>query len=59
MSKNKKKRKFKKRNRIMATIAENDPKRFRQRTVKPERGKGRKERPRQNNWSEDAPLLAA
>lgn len=33
----------------LAWIEENDPTRFRQRTVKPKKGKGRKERPRNNN----------
>lgn len=35
----------------MATIAENDPTRFKDRTVKPEKGKGRKIRPRVKNWA--------
>lgn len=46
----KRKRKLrKKRNVIMALVAKNDPTRFRDRTVKPEKGKGRKDRPRNNN----------
>lgn len=40
--------KKKPRNTIMKLILENDPERFKQRTVKPEKGKGRKDRPRNN-----------
>lgn len=54
MSKNKSK---KQRSRILASFVKTDPRRFRQRTVQPERGKNRKDRPRQKNWSEDVPLL--
>ena len=57
MSKNKKSRV--KRNRIMATVAKNDPTRYRERTVLSEKGTGKKNRPRQKDWSEDVPLLAA
>ncbi len=58
MSKNKK-RKSKKRSRILASFVKTDPRRFRERVVKAEKGKNRKDRPRQKNWSEDVPLLAA
>lgn len=34
------------RNHIIALVSKNDPSRFRGRTVKPEKGKGRKNRPR-------------
>lgn len=34
------------RNTILWVIAETDPRRFRDRTVQPEKGKGRKNRPR-------------
>lgn len=43
------KRKNKPRNYIKAAISQNDPTRYRTRTVKPERGKGRKDRPRNKN----------
>jgi hypothetical protein len=46
-----------KRNRIMATIAKYDPKRLRDRTVKPEYGKGRKQRPRRNDWNAEGVSL--
>ena len=39
-----------KRNSVMRRIAEMDPTRFRQRTVKPEKGKGRKQRPRKKDF---------
>ena len=35
-----------KRNMIMRLVSENDPGRFRSRVVKPEKGRGRKDRPR-------------
>jgi hypothetical protein len=34
---------------ILAIIAKNDPTRLRDRTVEPEKGKGRKDRPRNKN----------
>lgn len=34
-------------------IAENDPERYRNRTVKPEKGRGRKNRPRKKSWEEN------
>jgi hypothetical protein len=37
---------------ILAIIAKNDPTRLRDRTVEPEKGKGRKDRPRNNNLDE-------
>lgn len=42
----KKKRRLK--NTILAVIAQNDPTRLRARTVESEKGKGRKDRPRNN-----------
>lgn len=33
---------------------ENDPRRFRERTVMPEKGKGRKNRPRKKNWNKES-----
>jgi len=51
MSKNKK-RKSKKRSRILASFVKTDPRRFRERVVKAEKGKNRKDRPRQKNWSD-------
>ena len=41
-----KRKKSKPRNYIKAAIAQNDPTRYRDRIVKPEKGKGRKDRPR-------------
>lgn len=41
----------KKRNYLLALVAKNDPARYRTRTVKPEKGKGRKNRPRRKDWS--------
>ena len=37
------------RNATLACVAQNDPGRFRTRTVQPERGAGRKDRPRNSN----------
>ena len=37
------------RNQVLAWVAENDPTRFRTRTVRPEKGRGRKDRPRGSN----------
>lgn len=42
----KKKKKPKPRNHTLALIMKNDPARFKDRKVRPEKGKGRKERPR-------------
>lgn len=39
----------KRRNTVLWAVATNDPRRFRERTVAPEKGKGRKERPRNSN----------
>lgn len=51
MAKNKKKKKRnKKRNYILAVISQEDPARLRTRTVKPNKGKGRKDRPRDNEF---------
>jgi hypothetical protein len=44
---------------ILQYIAENDPERLRNRTVKPEKGKGKKERPRNNNWYDESLNYAA
>lgn len=46
-------KKKKKRNYVMAAIAENDPARYRDRVVMPEKGRGRKERPRNKNWEKE------
>lgn len=43
----------KRRNTVLAIVAANDPTRFRSRTVAPKKGKGRKERPRRSNKSQD------
>ena len=40
--------KKRRKNTILAVIAHNDPTRLRDRTVKPEKGRGRKDRPRNN-----------
>jgi hypothetical protein len=45
-----KKRKGKKRSIVLASIVRLDPRRWRERTVCPEKGKGRKDRPRKNDW---------
>lgn len=45
---NKRKPSKKRRSHILAIVSENDPCRFRTRTVKPEKGKGHKNRPRNN-----------
>lgn len=37
----------------MAIVASEDPKRYKDRTVKPEKGKGRKKRPRKKKWEEE------
>ena len=58
MIKNKKKRRVKKRNQILAAVANNDPTRYRQRTVRPEKGKGRKNRPRRKNWSDEGSFIS-
>lgn len=42
------KKKKKTKNVIMAIVSKEDPKRYQSRTVKPEIGKGRKDRPRDN-----------
>jgi hypothetical protein len=46
MAKRKRRRKNKQRNFLLAFIAKNDPTKLRDRVVRPERGKGRKDRPR-------------
>jgi hypothetical protein len=43
----------------MTYFQENDPSRLRDRTVKPEKGKGRKDRPRNNAWKNDSLSIAA
>jgi len=40
---------MKRRNTLMAAMAMNDPSRYRTRTVMPNKGKGRKHRPRNSN----------
>lgn len=45
------------RNHILSLVSKNDPCRFRDRTVSPEKGKGRKNRPRVKNF--DSYELAA
>lgn len=58
MAKAKKKRKHKNNtetkpgNTIMSVIQKEDCKRLRDRVVKPEKGKGRKDRPRDKNWDD-------
>ena len=37
---------------ILACVQKNDPKRFRERSVLPEKGRGRKERPRNNSYDD-------
>ena len=37
---------------ILAIVQKYDHKRYRDRTVKPEKGKGRKDRPRNNNYDD-------
>lgn len=49
----KKKQKQKVRNQVLRVILEFDPARLRTRTVKPEKGKGRKDRPRKKNWKKE------
>jgi stalled ribosome alternative rescue factor ArfA len=48
MAHRKKRKPTKPRNAILALVAKNDPARFRDRVLHPEKGKGRKERPRDN-----------
>ena len=52
-----KKKKVKKGNVILSKIQKEDPERLRDRTVKPEKGKGRKSRPRKKNWEKDSSLF--
>ena len=47
--KRKAKRKARRKNVILSIVAKNDPTRLRDRVVKPEKGKGRKDRPRNNS----------
>jgi hypothetical protein len=49
----KKRKKKKKRNVLIAIVSKEDCKRYRERTVKPEKGKGKKTRPRKKQWDED------
>ncbi len=49
----KKKKKSKKKNTIMAIVQANDPERYRERTVQPEKGKGRKHRPRKKKVQDE------
>jgi hypothetical protein len=42
---------MKKKNVILAIVVAEDPTRYQERTVKPEKGKGRKERPRKKGWN--------
>lgn len=48
--KNKPKKRKKPRNAVLAVILKLDPRRLKERIVKPEKGKGRKDRPRKKNW---------
>lgn len=50
MSKNKKK----KRNMVLAVILKLDPRRLKERIVKPEKGRGRKDRPRKKDYDEES-----
>lgn len=52
-TKKKKRKKKAPRNAILGWIAKNDPERFRQRTVLPERGSGSKVRPRKKRINKD------
>lgn len=47
-----KRKKRRRKNTILAIVQQNDPTRYRERTVLPERGKGRKERPRNHNYND-------
>ncbi len=49
MSTKRKKSPLKIKNTELAILATEDPTRFKQRTVKPKKGRGRKKRPRDNN----------
>lgn len=42
---------MKNKNVIMAIVQKTDPNRYRDRTVLPEKGQGKKERPRKKNWT--------
>lgn len=48
---------MKNKNVIMAIVQSEDPTRYKIRTVKPEKGKGRKDRPRTKNVEGDLPLF--
>lgn len=50
MEQNMLKHKVRVRNHILSLISKNDPCRFKDRTVKPEKGKGRKDRPRNKKF---------
>lgn len=52
MAKKRRRKPRRRSNVILAIIAKNDPTRLRDRTVKPEKGRGRKERPRNKNIDE-------
>lgn len=41
---------MKSKNVILAIVSREDPTRYRDRTVLPEKGKGKKERPRKKSW---------
>lgn len=45
-------------NTILAIVQQNDPERYRDRVVKSEKGKGRKDRPRNNNCNDFLDLAA-
>jgi hypothetical protein len=38
---------------MLAVVEKEDPNRYRDRTVLPEKGKGKKERPRKKSWNTD------
>ena len=44
---------MKNKNTIMAIVQKNDPLRYRERTVLPEKGRGKKDRPRKKSWNTD------
>jgi len=54
MTKPKRKKKLKPRNAVLAFLLKLDPRRLKERIVKPEKGKGRKDRPRKKDHDEDS-----
>lgn len=45
-------KKRRRKNTILAIVQQNDPERYRERIVKSDKGKGRKDRPRDNNFDD-------